>query len=53
MEKYGVEEQASHDKKAQDGERQRCPECDSPLLNPETTGVLVCPTCGTQPFEEK
>lgn len=51
MEKYGVDEEVSQEKRAnlKDG---RCPTCNEPLLETEETGVSICPKCGTKPFEE-
>jgi len=43
MDKYGVKEKQS--------EKVRCPNCNSLL---EKHGkVLLCPKCGSEPFEEK
>jgi DNA-directed RNA polymerase subunit RPC12/RpoP len=50
MEKYGVEE-AEESKKANEGVT--CPECGEALRDSEQTGVLICPRCGTKPFEKK
>lgn len=51
MEKYGVEETETQPKTADD-ETSKCPKCDAKLRNQDETGVLVCPVCGTAPFEE-
>lgn len=50
MEKYGVEEDKLEEKKA--SVENRCPDCGSILRDVNETGVLVCPKCGTKPFEE-
>ena len=52
FEKYGVlEDPNTVGKTAEDKKPQRCPECDSALVPSETVNVLVCPKCGTRPFE--
>lgn len=50
MEKYGVEEKKSGDKTAQE-DTEKCSACGSKLRNSATTGVLLCPKCGSEPFE--
>jgi len=52
MDKYGVDEQVSEEKRA-GLKTNRCPECNELLLDTDETGVLVCPKCGTRPFEEE
>lgn len=50
MEKYGVDEgvdQEKLEKQAAHG----CPKCGSDKVTLHGT-VLVCPNCGTEPFEE-
>lgn len=51
MDKYAVEEDAEAGKTAAAKAPGACPICGAKLLNPETTNVLVCPKCGTRPFE--
>ncbi len=51
MEKYGVEEKKSEDKTAQE-DIPKCPSCGRRLRNPTETGVVLCPRCGSEPFEE-
>lgn len=51
MEKYAVEEDEVDTKTAAD--KARCPACDSPLRPVDETGVLLCPKCGSAPFEKK
>lgn len=55
MEKYAVEENviAEEEKAAGDTEKACCPVCSTPLRNTNETGVLLCPKCGSKPFEEK
>jgi len=50
MEKYGVDESDADTKTAQERPT-TCPTCNAPLKAVEETNVLVCPTCGTKPFE--
>jgi len=51
MEKYGVEQEIDV-KTAQDAQgKKKCPSCCSVLRPSEHTGVLLCPTCGSKPFE--
>lgn len=52
MEKFGVEEPVENEKVAEARDTKRCPICQSPLKDPTETGVLVCPQCGTKPFED-
>lgn len=49
MEKYGVQEDTSPDKKA--SPVGTCPICGAPLE--KTASVHKCPTHGTKPFEKK
>jgi len=55
MEKYGVDEVSSQTKKtktAQKTDELKCPTCGKKLKNlNKTGGVLICPQCGSQPFE--
>ena len=52
MEKYGVEEEdLPADKTAED--KTLCPVCKTPLRPVSETGVLLCPKCGSKPFEKK
>ena len=53
MEKYGVDEDLTTEKEAEHRDKQKCPKCDAPLRDPKKTGVLVCPNCGSLPFEKK
>jgi predicted RNA-binding Zn-ribbon protein involved in translation (DUF1610 family) len=49
VDKYGVEEVEPKDKTAND--KATCPTCGK-ILRPQTdTGVLLCPSCGSAPFE--
>jgi predicted RNA-binding Zn-ribbon protein involved in translation (DUF1610 family) len=52
MEKYGVEETESTKKANEDFDKSICPDCGAALRNSEQTGVLICPRCGTKPFEK-
>lgn len=49
MEKYGVEEKDPADKTAHD--KDVCPKCGEILRAQLDTGVLLCPNCGSAPFE--
>ena len=52
FEKYGVEElDPPADKTA--GDKAVCPTCQAPLRPTTETGVLLCPSCGSKPFEKK
>ena len=51
MDKYGVEE--SSEKTAEPKDGNKCPDCGTPLLDLEQTGILICPKCGSKPFEER
>jgi ribosomal protein L37AE/L43A len=51
MEKFGVEEVESDDKTAQDKNDRPCPRCGAALRAKLETGVLLCPNCGSEPFE--
>jgi len=51
MEKYGVSEEAELEKEAKQGDKPRCPTCNTPLRDSSNTGVLLCPNCGSRPFE--
>ena len=50
MEKYGVEE-APEDVKTAAAGAKKCPTCGEALRSIEVTGVLLCPKCGSKPFE--
>jgi ribosomal protein L37AE/L43A len=50
MEKYGVQEHS--EKVAEITDSTVCPVCGSQLTDRDQTGVLVCPKCGTKPFED-
>ena len=50
MEKYGVEEELPEEKTGKAESRRLCPDCGAVAKN---EGVLVCPKCGTKPFEKK
>ncbi len=52
MDKFAVEEQEPADKTAA-ATAKDCPSCGSPLRPVEDTGVLLCPKCGSAPFEKK
>lgn len=52
MEKYGVAEQVDDAKTAAE-KTDVCPDCGRPLRRKEVTGVLLCSSCGSKPFEEK
>jgi len=49
MEKYGVTEQP--EKIAELQEVETCPTCGATLIDINQTGVLLCPQCGSEPFE--
>jgi DNA-directed RNA polymerase subunit RPC12/RpoP len=49
MEKFGVEEE-EQPKIATTG-KTACPICGTTLRPIEETGVLLCPKCGSKPFE--
>ena len=51
MEKYGVDEELPGDKLG--SENPTCPDCGAPLVDKNATGILICPNCGTKPFEKK
>jgi ribosomal protein L37AE/L43A len=51
VEKYGVE-QAQDEKTAEMRKTEICPDCSEKLRPTTTTGVLMCPKCGTKPFEQ-
>ena len=51
MDKFGVEEPSVDEKVAEARETRKCPDCQSDLRDANETGVLVCPQCGTKPFE--
>ncbi len=55
MEKYAVEENENSEevKAAKYTGEARCPKCTTPLRDTKETGVLLCPHCGSHPFEEK
>jgi len=50
MEKYGVDEEEDTVKTAKVGDK-TCPTCSTKLRPPAKTGVLLCPKCGSKPFE--
>lgn len=50
MEKYGVTEQT--EKTAEPQDTGKCPDCGATLVDAEQTGVLLCPQCGSKPFED-
>jgi tRNA(Ile2) C34 agmatinyltransferase TiaS len=49
MEKYGVEQ--GHRKVAAASSNARCPRCGKNMNH--AGAVLICPSCGTEPLEEK
>jgi len=49
LEKYGVVEET--DTKVATADKPTCPKCGTALRPVEETGVLLCPKCGSQPFE--
>ena len=49
MDKYGVEETEPKDKTAND--KAVCPKCGKPLRPQADTGVRLCLSCGSAPFE--
>jgi uncharacterized Zn finger protein (UPF0148 family) len=51
MDKFGVEEIEPSGKVAQDKNDQSCPRCGAALRAKLETGVLLCPNCGSAPFE--
>lgn len=51
MEKYGVTEDVALEKEAKQGDKPRCPKCNVLLRDSSDTGVLLCPNCGSRPFE--
>lgn len=52
FEKYGVlENPETVDKTAEEKTPRRCPDCNSVLVPSEQVNVLICPQCGTKPFE--
>ena len=53
MEKYGVEESDEKVKTASESTGDKCPTCNAPLRDYKKTGVLLCPNCGSKPFENK
>lgn len=53
MEKYGVSEDSTLEKEAKQGDQPRCPTCDAVLRDEAKTGVLLCPNCGSRPFERR
>ena len=52
MEKYGVAEEIEQTKEAQQTDNSKCPACKAILRDNNNTGVLLCPTCGSRPFEK-
>jgi len=52
MEKFGVEEEESDTKTAAQL-KGFCPICGEELCPQEVTGILLCPRCGSKPFEGK
>lgn len=53
MDKFGVEEEETAPDKTAAEQPKQCPACDAPLRPIEETGVLICPNCGSKPFEKK
>lgn len=51
MEKYGVEESKQDPRKMEKAAAEGCPVCGSEVQ--QHGSVLVCPTCGTKPFEKE
>lgn len=51
MEKYGVSTGDDLVKTATEDKLKKCPICSTPVRPPDVTGVLLCPNCGTRPFE--
>ena len=52
MQKYGVEEEKPSDNKTA-ADDTMCPACQAVLRPADETGVLLCPNCGSKPFEKK
>ncbi len=52
MEKYGVSEESANEKEAQQKDNPTCPDCGEALCDSSNTGVLLCPNCGSRPFEK-
>ena len=52
MDKYGVDEEEPSPNKTTEDKPKQCPACKSPLRPIEDTGVLICPKCGSKPFEK-
>ena len=52
MEKFGVEEDEPAPDKTAEEKPKVCPSCGSPLRPISETGVLICPKCGSKPFEK-
>ena len=52
MEKFGVDEPVE-EKIAAAKETGKCPQCNTVLRDQEETGVVICPNCGTKPFEKE
>jgi ribosomal protein L37AE/L43A len=52
VEKYGVEEAEPVPEKTATDKPKECPKCHSPLRPTLDTGVLLCPQCGSKPFEK-
>lgn len=50
MEKFGVDE-PDEEKVAEAKEIGKCPQCNAQLRDQAETGVVICPQCGTKPFE--
>ena len=50
MEKFAVEE-VEPPKTASSDQPAKCPACGSTLLPQADTGILLCPKCGSKPFE--
>lgn len=51
MDKFGVVTDPDSSKTGAERKTHTCPICDQELLPADTTGVLLCPTHGSAPFE--
>lgn len=52
MDKFGVEEEDPPPNKTAADAPKECPACHTPLRPISETGVLLCPKCGSKPFEK-